>query len=73
MWQKIKQNPQKNSSGGDNSVDLDCSVDFPDEHVGCVETNRACEQPEGQHHQGCVAEVQERGDELHNVQLEGNK
>lgn len=26
----------------DDSVNLDRSVDFPDEHVGCIEANRAC-------------------------------
>lgn len=41
---KIKQTPTetKNSSISDGSVDFDCSIDFPDEHVGCIEANGAC-------------------------------
>lgn len=62
----------KNSSVTGDSVDFHCSVDFPDEHVGCIEANRACQQPERQDHQGRIAKVQEGGDELHNVQLETN-
>lgn len=51
------------------SVDLDGGVDLPDEHVGGVEADGSCEQPEGQNHQRGVTEVQERRDELHDVQL----
>ena len=52
------------------SVNLDRGVDLPDEHVGCIEADGAGEQPEGEDHQGRVAKVQQRGNELHNVQLE---
>lgn len=55
------------------SVDLDGGVDLPDEHVGGVEADGSCEQPEGQNHQGGVTEVEERWDELHDVQLRGHR
>lgn len=51
------------------SVYLHSSVDLADKHVGCVEADGAREKPEGQDHEGRVAEVQERGDELNDVQL----
>lgn len=46
------------------------SVDLAHKHVGCIEANGSRQEPEGQHHEGCVTKVQQRGDELHNVQLE---
>lgn len=51
------------------SVYLHSSVDLADKHVGCIEANGAREKPEGQDHEGRVAKVQERGDELNDVQL----
>lgn len=44
-------------------------VDLPDEHVGGVESDGPGEQPEGEDHEGSVAEIQEGRDELHNIQL----
>lgn len=55
------------------SVDFDRSINFPYEHVSGVEANRSRQQPERQNHQGCVAKIQQRGNELHNVQLGGEK
>lgn len=51
------------------SVYLHCSVDLADKHVGCIEADGAREEPEGQDHEGGVAKVEERGNELDNVQL----
>lgn len=73
MWQNKITTKDKESSLCHGSVDFDRGIDFPDEHVGSVEANRARQQPEWQDHQGCIAEVQEGGDELHNVQLERNE
>lgn len=39
------------------SVYFHCGVDLPDKHVGCIEANGASEEPEGQDHEGGVAEV----------------
>lgn len=55
--------------GPSQSVYLHSSVDFADKHVGCIEANGAREQPKGQNHEGSVAKVEERGDELDDVQL----
>lgn len=52
------------------SVDFDGGVDFAYEHVGCVKADRPRQEPEGYNHQGGVAEIQQGGNELHNVQLE---
>lgn len=42
MWQnKTNNKKNKSSSVSDNSIDFDCSIDFPDEHVGCIEADRA--------------------------------
>lgn len=51
------------------SVYLHSSVDLADKHVGCIEADGAREEPEGQDHEGRVAKVEERGDELDDVQL----
>lgn len=55
------------------SVNFYCSVDFPDKHVGGVEADGAGQQPEWQNHQGSVAEVQQGGDELHDVELQTDR
>lgn len=55
--------------GPPQSVNLHGSIYLADKHVGCIEANGAREQPEGQNHEGRVAKVQERGDELNDVQL----
>lgn len=49
------------------SVYLHGSIDLANKHVGCIEADGAREQPEGQDHEGRVAKVEERGDELHDV------
>lgn len=51
------------------SVDLDGGVDLADERVRRVESNRAGQQPECEHHQRGVAEVQQCGNELRDLQL----
>lgn len=51
------------------SVYLHSSVDLADKHVGCIEADGAREQPEGQDHEGRVAKVEERRNELDDVQL----
>ena len=51
------------------SVYLHSSIYLADKHVGCVEADGPCEQPEGQDHEGGVAKVEEGRDELHDVQL----
>ena len=51
------------------SVNLYCSINLPDEGVCCVEPYRACEQPEGDHHDGGVGEIQQGGHELVYLQL----
>lgn len=72
MQNKKIQKPkcEKNQKLRGASVDLDGGVDLPDEHVGGVEADRARQQPERNHHHGGVTEVQQGGDELHNVQLQ---
>lgn len=52
------------------SVYLHSSVDLADKHVGCIEADGAREEPEGQDHEGRVAKVEERRNELHDVQLQ---
>lgn len=51
------------------SVYLHSSVDLADKHVGCIEADGAREKPEGQDHEGRVAKVQKRRNELNDVQL----
>lgn len=51
------------------SVYLHSSVDLADKHVGCIKADGAREEPEGQDHEGRVAKVEKRGNELHDVQL----
>lgn len=51
------------------SVYLYSSVDLADKHVGCIEADGARKEPEGQDHEGRVAKVEERGNELDDVQL----
>ena len=51
------------------SVDLDGSVDLPDEGVGGVEADGAGEEPEGDDHDDCVGEVEQGRHELVNLQL----
>lgn len=55
--------------GPPSSVYLHSCVDLADKHVGCIEANGAREEPEGQDHEGRVAKVEERGNELNDVQL----
>lgn len=52
------------------SIYFHSSIDLADKHVGCIEANGPCQEPERQHHEGCVTKVQQRGNELDNVQLE---
>ena len=65
--------PVRGCSGPDRgpppSVYLHSSVDLTDKHVGCIEADGAREEPEGQDHEGRVAKVEERGNELDDVQL----
>lgn len=65
--------PVRGWSGPDHgpppSVYLHSSVDLADKHVGCIEADGAREEPEGQDHEGRVAKVEERGNELDDVQL----
>ena len=55
---------------GTGSVDLDSRVDLADEGVGGVESNRAGHQPESEDHQSGVAEVEQRRNELRDLELD---
>lgn len=50
-------------------VNLDSSVDLDDEGVSSEEADRTSEQPEREHHDARVAEVQQGGDQLSDLQL----
>lgn len=54
------------------SVYFHSRIDFPDEHVCGVKSDRSSQQPKGQHHQGRVAKIEQRWDELDNIQLGKN-
>ena len=51
------------------SVDLDSTVDFPNKEVGGVEAYGPRQEPEGDHHDHRVAEVQQGGNKFCNFQL----
>ena len=53
-------------------VNLDGAVDSPDEEVRCVEADSSRDKPEGEHHQQCVAKVEQGRGELGDLQLQTN-
>ena len=50
-------------------VDLDGSINFSYKRVGCEKTDSSSQQPEGEDHQACVAEVQQNWHEFCDFQL----
>ena len=59
----------RSPGGGRRSVDLDGGVDALDEEVGGVESDGAGHEPEREDHQEGVAEVEQGGGEVSDLQL----
>ena len=52
------------------SVNFHSCINVPDEQVCGIKSNCSCQQPEGQHHDKCVAKIQKTWDKILDVKLQ---
>ena len=52
------------------SINFHSCINVPDEQVCGIKSNCSCQQPEGQHHDKCVAKIQKTWDKILDVKLQ---